>query len=74
MWGLGFISGKNSFKITNSQAKGDASLIPGSERSPGGANGNPLHYSCLEIPGQRSLEGYRIAKSDVTEHPCTQVV
>ena len=24
------------------------SLIPGSERSPGGGHGNPLHYSCLE--------------------------
>ena len=22
--------------------------IPGSGRSPGGGNGNPLHYSCLE--------------------------
>ena len=26
----------------------DAGLIPGSGRSPGGGNGNPLHYSCLE--------------------------
>ena len=25
----------------------DASLIPRSERSPGGGNGNPLQYSCL---------------------------
>ena len=25
----------------------DAGLIPGSERSPGGGNGNPLQYSCL---------------------------
>jgi len=24
-------------------------LIPGSERSPGEGNGNPLQYSCLEI-------------------------
>ena len=27
---------------------GDAGLIPGSERSPGRGNGNPLQYSCLE--------------------------
>ena len=28
----------------------DAGLIPGSRRSPGGGNGNPLQYSCLENP------------------------
>jgi len=27
---------------------GDAGLIPGSGRSPGGGNGNPLQCSCLE--------------------------
>ena len=27
---------------------GNSGLIPGSERSPGGGNGNPLQYSCLE--------------------------
>ena len=27
---------------------GDLGSIPGSERSPGGGNGNPLQYSCLE--------------------------
>ena len=27
---------------------GDQGLIPGSERSPGGGNGNSLQYSCLE--------------------------
>ena len=29
---------------------GDPGLIPGSERSPGEGNGNPLQYSCLENP------------------------
>ena len=29
---------------------GDPSLIPGSGRSPGEGNGNPLQYSCLENP------------------------
>ena len=28
----------------------DLGLIPGSGRSPGGGNGNPLQYSCLENP------------------------
>ena len=29
---------------------GDSGLIPGLERSPGEENGNPLQYSCWEIP------------------------
>ena len=29
---------------------GDLRLIPGSGRSPGEGNGNPLQYSCLENP------------------------
>ena len=29
---------------------GDTGLIPGSGKSPGEANGNPLQYSCLESP------------------------
>ena len=32
---------------------GDLGLIPGSERSPGGGNGNPVQYSCLENPMDR---------------------
>ena len=32
---------------------GDAGLIPGLERSPGGGNGNLLWYSCLENPVDR---------------------
>ena len=32
----------------NAGAAGDGGLIPGSGRSPGGRNGNPLQYSCLE--------------------------
>ena len=51
--------------------------IPGSGRSPGGGNGNPLQYSCLEKPhGQKSVAGYSpggLKESDtteVTEHVC----
>ena len=37
----------------------DTHSIRGLGRSPGGVHGNPLHYSCLEIPhGQRSLADY----------------
>ena len=44
----------------------DTALIPGLGRSPGGGCGNPLQYSCLENPTDRSLAGYivhSIAKS-----------
>ena len=32
---------------------GDLGSIPGSGRFPGGGNGNPLQYSCLENPMDR---------------------
>ena len=32
---------------------GDLGLIPGSGRSPGEGNGNPLQYYCLENPMDR---------------------
>ena len=32
----------------------DVGLVGGSGRSPGGGNGNPLQYSCLENPMDRS--------------------
>ena len=31
----------------------DVGLMSGSGRSPGGGNGNPLQYSCLENPMDR---------------------
>ena len=45
---------------------GDAGLIPGSGRSPGGGNGNPLQYSCLGNPvdkGAWQATVHGIAKS-----------
>jgi len=44
----------------------DLGLIPGSGRSPGGGNGNPLQYSCLEDPMDREAwhaEIHGVAKS-----------
>ena len=32
---------------------GDAGSFPGSGRSPGGGNGNPLQYSCQDNPMDR---------------------
>ena len=32
---------------------GDTGLVPGSGGSPGGGDGNPLQYSCLENPMDR---------------------
>ena len=37
----------------NTGGAGDSSLIPGSGRSPGEGNGNPLHDFCLENPMDR---------------------
>ena len=37
---------------------GDPGSIPGSGRSPGEGNGNPLQYSCLENPMDGGVVGY----------------
>ena len=45
---------------------GDLGLIPGSGRSPGEGNGNPLQYSCLENSMERGAH-------QVTVHRVTRV-
>ena len=53
---MGFPGGSDSKESTCNA--GDLGSVPGLGRSPGGAHGNPLQYSCLENPhGQRSLAG-----------------
>ena len=43
----------------NAEVARDVGLIPRSRRSSGGANDNPLQYSCLKNPhGQRNLASY----------------
>ena len=37
-------------KMDERENEGDSGSIPGSGRSPGEGNGNPLQYSCLENP------------------------
>ena len=39
--------------VNNLPAMQKTGLIPGSGRSPGEGNGNPLQYSCLENPMDR---------------------
>ena len=38
---------------TNAGDIRDSGVIPGSGKSPGGGQGNPLQYSCLENPMDR---------------------
>ena len=48
---------------------GDVNSVPGSRKSPGGRNGNPLQYSCLGNPMVRGAWRFavnRIAKSQNT--------
>ena len=50
----------------NTGGSRDTSSIPGSGRSPGGGNGNPLQYACLEnsmAPGAWWATVYGITKS-----------
>ena len=46
VWGF---PGGSEVKASASNV-GDPGLIPGSGKSPGEGNGNPLQYSCLENP------------------------
>ena len=58
------LSGKES--ACNAGDSGDVDLIPGLGRSPGGENGNPLQYSCLENPEDRGAwwaTVHRVTKS-----------
>ena len=59
----------------NEGATGDAGSIPGWGGSPGGGNGNPLQYSCLENSvdsGAWRATVHTVAESDVTERLSTQ--
>ena len=57
---------------------GDTGSIPGSGRSPGEGNGNPVQYSCLKIPwtedsGRLQSKGLqRVQHNGGTEYACTQ--
>ena len=48
---MGFPDGSDD--KDSSCSAGDPGLIPGLGKCPGGGNGNPLQYSCLENPMER---------------------
>ena len=47
---------------------GDLGSIPGSGRSPGEGNGNPLQYSCLENPMDRGAWWATVHRSKRVRH------
>ena len=55
---IGFPSGSVVKNLpANAGDPGDTGLIPGSGKSPGEENGNPLQYSCLENPMDKEPGG-----------------
>ena len=71
-----WLSGKESacqYRWCRRGDAGDAVLIPGLGRSPGGGNGNPLQYSCLGNPMDSevwwaTVHSHRVGHNWVTEH------
>ena len=60
----------------NARDRGDMDSIPGSGRSPGEGNGNPLQNSCLENPMDRGawwVRVLRVTQSDTIEQAQAQV-
>ena len=60
----------------NAGNAGDVDLIPGSGRSPGGGQGNPLQYSYLENPTDRGarqatlFHGVAKSRTQLSMHAC----
>ena len=59
----------------NAGDTGDMGLIPGSGRSPGRGNGNPLQYSCLENSMNRgawwaTVHGVTKSQARLSMHAC----
>ena len=61
----GFSSG---LAVKNPPASADVGLVPGSGRSPGEANSNPLQYSCLGNPMDRGAWGLWSVGSQRVRH------
>ena len=67
---LGLFPGGSEVKVSACNV-GDLGSIPGSRRSPGEGDGNPLQYSCLENPMGRGA--WRAIVHRVTELDTTEV-
>ena len=67
----GFLDGSSGKEPTcHAGDTREAGSIPGWGRSPGGGNGNPLQYSCLENPMNRGAwraTVHGVTKLDTTE-------
>ena len=66
-----WLNGKES--VNNVGVVGDVSLIPGLGRSPGGGQGKPFQYSCLENCMDREA-WWAIGSHRVTELETTAVI
>ena len=60
----------------NAGDAGDVDLIPGSGRSPGEGNGNPLQYACLKNSidrgaWQATVHGVSNTRTQLSKHPYT---
>ena len=65
---------RSSFGKESACNAGELGLIPGSGRSPGEGNGNPLQYSCLENPMDRgawwaTVHGVARVRHDLATKP-----
>ena len=58
-----WLSGKES-----TCSAGNMDSIPGSRRSPGKGNGNPLQYVCLENPMDRESGGLQSIGLQIVRH------
>ena len=63
-WGSAALASQMALVVKNLSANAvdirNEGSIPGSGRSPGGGNGNPLQYSCLENPRDRGTWWARV--------------
>ena len=75
---MGFSDGSaGTESACNAGHTGDVGLIPRSERSPGGGNGNTLQYPCRENPMDRGAWWatiHTVAELDMTEHKWTSLI
>ena len=74
---MGFAGGSDDKEFTCNA--GDQGSIPGSGRSPGGGNGNPLRYSCLENPMDRgawwtTVHGVTKSQPELSDYTNTESV